>query len=72
MPNSRQAATSGDCSKAPNRAHNPARELPNSPEVVSALSGAPRAEILAQRKETSRRGTFDRGDLKDVADSTRY
>jgi hypothetical protein len=33
-------------------------------QVVSALSGAPRAEILAQRKETSRRGTFDRGRLE--------
>ena len=32
----------------------------------------PRTEILANRKENSGRGTFDRGDLKEVADSTRY
>jgi hypothetical protein len=32
----------------------------------------PRAEILAPWQKNSDRGTFDRGDLKEVADSTRY
>ena len=47
------------------------REIPFAPanarQVVSALSGVPRAEILARRKKHSGRGTFDRGDLKEVA-----
>jgi hypothetical protein len=41
-------------------------------QVVSALSGVPRAEILAQRKKHSWRGTFDRGDLKEGAVGGRY
>ena len=36
-------------------------------EVVSALSGVPRTEILAERNRGSGRGTFDRGDLKEAA-----
>ena len=36
-------------------------------EVVSALSGVPRAENLVQAEENSGRGTFDRGDLKEAA-----
>ena len=39
----------------------------SSRKVVSALSEVPRAEILAQRKKHSGRGTFDRGDLKEGA-----
>jgi len=35
--------------------------------VVSVLSGVPPVEILAPGKEHSGRGTFDRGDLKEVA-----
>jgi hypothetical protein len=44
----------------------------SAPEVVSALSGVPRVEILAPRKKHLGRGTFDRGDLKDVAGGERY
>jgi hypothetical protein len=40
---------------------------PCAPEVVSGLSGVPRAESLAQRIKHSGRGTFDRGDLKEGA-----
>ena len=45
----------------------PAEGTLSAREVVSALSGVPRAEILARRKKHSGRGTFDRGDLKEVA-----
>ncbi len=36
-------------------------------EVVSALSGVPRREILLRTAQGSGRGTFDRGDLKEAA-----
>ena len=36
------------------------------------LVGSAADETLAQRRENSGRGTFDRGDLKEVADSTSY
>jgi hypothetical protein len=41
-------------------------------QVVSALSGVPRLEVPRRTEQGSGRGTFDRGDLKEVADSIRY
>lgn len=41
-------------------------------EVPSALSGVPRLEVPRRTEQGSGRGTFDRGDLKEVADSIRY
>ena len=35
-------------------------------QVVSALSGVPRAKRLRTARENSGRGTFDRGDLKEA------
>src|ERR1035441_7924183 len=40
--------------------------------ALSVLVGSAADETLAQRRENSGRGTFDRGDLKEVADSTSY
>src|ERR1039457_2299474 len=51
----------GDCSDSPMRP--PSLWRPRG----GAAAGSPRTT-----DETSGRGTFDRGDLKDVADSTRY
>ena len=41
-------------------------------EVVSALSGVPRAKASRRTVQDPSRGTFDRGDLKEVAGSIRY
>src|ERR1035437_2689222 len=42
------------------------------PQVVSALSGVPRAKASRRTVQGPSRGTFDRGDLKEVAGSIRY
>src|ERR1017187_2993409 len=41
-------------------------------KVVSALSGVPRAKTSRRTGQGPSRGTFDRGDLKEVAGSIRY